>query len=66
MAGFMCISVGPRPILATQEPLIAFHGIKQKKDPKRPTQKKYVFENLLFSIFLARLSKIGHWVSRIN
>ena len=43
MAGFMCISVGPRPILATQEPLIAFHGIKQKKDPKRPTQKKICF-----------------------
>ena len=61
-----------QPILATQEPLTAFHGIKQKKkfwtkkNPKWPTQKNYGFQTVNSQYFSAKLSGIGPWVSRIN
>ena len=49
-------------------------GMKQKKSwkkfwkkiPKWQTQKNWVFQNHQFSIFFAKISGIGPWVSRIN
>jgi hypothetical protein len=53
--------------------LTAFHEIKQKKkkknlkkNPKWPTQKNLILPNGQFSIFFAKLSGMGPWVSRID
>jgi hypothetical protein len=55
-----------RPILAVQEPLTIFHGIKQKKkfffekkNPKWPTQKNLILPNGLFSIFFCQIEQDG-------
>ena len=55
-----------RPILATQEPLTAFHGFWQKI-PKCPIQKKNtVFKAINSQYFFVKLSEVSPWVSRIN
>ena len=38
----------------------------KKKIPKWQTQKKVIFQNRQFSIFLVKISWIGPWVSRIE
>jgi hypothetical protein len=62
-----------RPILATQQPLTAFHGIKlkkkiflKKKIQNGPLKKNYVFKTVNSQYFFVKLSRIGPWVSRIN
>ena len=61
-----------RPILATQEPLTAFHRIMQKKFFFEKKVQNGHFKKTPFSkpsilnIFFAKLSGIGPWVSRIN
>ena len=53
--GYLIIKISTH--LATQEPLTAFHGIKQNKIPKWPTQKNYVFQNRQFSIFFRKIER---------
>ena len=76
----LCISVGPRPkrvetrvILAIQEPLTTFHGIKQKKyfffekKIQNGQLKKTSFcQTVNSQCFFAKLNGIGPWISRID